>query len=186
MEPEEIHTPHTIKVKVCRKPSQSPLKTNKINISTFPDIQPEEFLALMINFKTTINVTVMNTASGRIYYLRTMLCGTSLRGFYKLSLAGNLTANNLKHIMEGLLEYLPPPNSLSKQKHVMIRAMHKPCNMLFKSFEAQLTDINNVFLSYLDRKPPRRCLLDNSMRSFYMMCLMVGTNKPTYKDGTLG
>ena len=59
----------------------------KINISTFDDGQPEEFLSLLRNFKIAIDVTGMTTGSGRMNYLRTMICVTSLREFNKLSLA---------------------------------------------------------------------------------------------------
>ena len=65
----------------------------KINISTFNDVQPE------------IDGTIATTASVYINYLRTVLPGTSLSGFDELSLAGNSTANHLRHIMEGLLDY---------------------------------------------------------------------------------
>ena len=66
-------------------------------MSTFEDGQPEEFLALLRNFKISIDVTGMTTDSGRVNYLHTMLRGTRLRDFDELALAGNLTNNHLKH-----------------------------------------------------------------------------------------
>ena len=94
---------HIIKVKVWRNPSQAALETYKINISTFNDGQPEELLALLRNCNIAIDGTGTTTASGRINYLSTMLRGTNLREFDELALSGNLTANHLKHIKEGLL-----------------------------------------------------------------------------------
>ena len=77
-----------------------------------------------------------------------MIHGTILREFYKLALAGNLTSKNLKHITKGLIEYLPPINELYKWKRAMIRAMCKPCGMIFKRFAAQLTEINSFILIF--------------------------------------
>ena len=73
-------------------------ETYKLNISTFDDGQPEEFLSLLRNFKIAIDVTGMTTGSGWINYLSTMICVTSLREFKKKSLAEDSTANHLKHI----------------------------------------------------------------------------------------
>ena len=107
-EMEEINATHIIKVEFWRKPSQATLETYKINISTFDNGQPEEFLALLRNFKIEIYGTVMDTAAVRINYQRTMLHGTSLREFNGLALAGNSTANHLNHTTEGLIDYPPP------------------------------------------------------------------------------
>ena len=95
----------------------------------------------------------MTTASDRINYLCMMLHETGLREFDKLVLAGNSTANHLKHITEILLEYFSPINSLFNRNHAMRRAMHKTHGMLFKCFAEQLTEINNFFLSSLDHTP---------------------------------
>ena len=103
VEPEELHATHIIKVKFQIHPSQATLETYKINISTFNDGQSEEFLALLRNFNIETDGAGTTTSSGCINYLRTMLRGTSLRELNKLALAGNSTANHLKHIMEGLL-----------------------------------------------------------------------------------
>ena len=51
MELEELPATRIIKVKIQRKPSQAMLKTYKMNMSTFDNSQPEEFLAL----KKTLN-----------------------------------------------------------------------------------------------------------------------------------
>ena len=80
-----------------------------MNISTFDDDQPEEFLALLRNFKIAIGGTGTTTPTGRIGYLRTMLLGKSLREFDELSLQENNNSNHIKHITEGLLGYPPPP-----------------------------------------------------------------------------
>ena len=73
-------------------------------MSTFDDGQPEELLALLRKFKIAIDGTGTTFPSGRINYLRVILCGSSLREFYKLSLQGNTINNYIKHITEGLLE----------------------------------------------------------------------------------
>ena len=76
-----------------------------MNVSTFDDGQPEEFLALLRNFKISIGGTVKTTPTVRINYLYKILCGKILRGFYLISLQGNTTNNHLNHITESLLEY---------------------------------------------------------------------------------
>ena len=101
MEPEELYATHIIKIKIWKNPSQAASETYKINISTFDDGQPEELIALLRNFRIAIDGTNRTTASGHINYLRAMLCGTSLREFDELALAGNSTVNHLKHITEG-------------------------------------------------------------------------------------
>ena len=68
VETEELHATHTIKVNIRRNPSQATLETYKINMSTFDGSQLDEFLALLRNFKITIDRTCM-----------TMLRGTSLK-----------------------------------------------------------------------------------------------------------
>ena len=105
--------------------------------------------------------------------------------FEKLALAGNFNATHLNYIIDVLLEYFSHLNTLPKQKRAMRRAMRKHRNMLFNRFKEQLMKFNNFFLSSPDRTPPKICLLNNSMRYFYMWCIMVGINKPTYRYGTL-
>ena len=117
--------------------------TYKINIPTVDDGQPEELPSLLRNFKIAINGNGTTKAPVRINYLRTMLHGKSLREFDERALSVNFTDNHLKHITEGLLEYFPPLNEISKYKRAMRREMCKPCHIIFKRFTAQLTEINN-------------------------------------------
>ena len=49
----------------------------------------------------------------------------------------------MKFILEVLLSYFFPINSLSKQKRVMRRSMRKPQGLPFKCFSARLTERNN-------------------------------------------
>ena len=79
-----------------------------MNISTFNDVKPEEFLTLMRNFKIVIDGTGRNSPSGWIKYLHTMLRGSSLREYDELSLQLNINNNHLKHITGGLPDYFPP------------------------------------------------------------------------------
>ena len=110
---------------------------------TFDDDQPEELLALMRDWEITTDRTGTTSASGRINDLRTLLRGEVLREFDELSQQGNTTNKLLKITPKGLLELFFPMNSLYKKKHTMRRAMRKPCDISFKRFEEQLTEINN-------------------------------------------
>ena len=88
------------------------LQDKYTHLSTFNDDQQEELLELLRNCKIKIDGTGTATSSGRINDLRTMLLEKKLREFDELALSGNLTANHLKHITEGLLYYFPPLNAL--------------------------------------------------------------------------
>ena len=128
-----------------RNPSQATSEKYNMNMSTFDNGQPEEFLVLLRNFKIAIDRTSMTMPTGRINYLCTMLREKSLREFDEISLQENTTNNHLKHTTEGLIEYPhpPSPSALSNQKRAMRRAMRKPCSMPFNRFETRLTEINN-------------------------------------------
>ena len=52
-------------------------ETYNIHMYTFNDSQPEEFLPLLRNSKIVTDSTSTTSASGRINYLRTLLCGSS-------------------------------------------------------------------------------------------------------------
>ena len=129
-----------------------------------------------------IDGTGMNTAPGRINYLRKMLRGTSLGEFDKLAVVGSLTDNYLKHITEGLLEYPPPRNSLYKQDRVMRRAMHKPCNMLFNNFTAPLTGINN-FPPLLSRSDAANKMPPEELNEIILNTVLYGWAKHIYLQG---
>ena len=104
VEIEEARAINIIKVKVWRNPTSDNLETYNINISTFEDGQPEEFLALLNNFRTVIYGTGTMSPSGRINYLRTMLRWEALRELDELASHNNGTTNAyLDHVMEGLL-----------------------------------------------------------------------------------
>ena len=71
----EERASNTIKIKMQRKPAMAMLEPYNINMSMFEDRQPEEFLALLKNFSIAIDGTGTTSPSGRIKYLRMMLCG---------------------------------------------------------------------------------------------------------------
>ena len=58
-----------------RNPTSATSEKYIINISTFEDGQPEEFLALLNNFKIAVDETGTTSPSGIINYLRTILYG---------------------------------------------------------------------------------------------------------------
>ena len=79
LEVDDNRKTHIIKVKMQRNPSSATSETYNVNMNTFDDDQPEEFLSLLRNFKITTDGTGTTTTSVRINYLRTMLCGKTLR-----------------------------------------------------------------------------------------------------------
>ena len=56
----------------------------KVNMNTFDDVQPEEFLSLIINFKIETDGTRTTTPYSHINCLHMMLSGQALREFDKL------------------------------------------------------------------------------------------------------
>ena len=75
-----------------------------MKIAMFENGKPEELLALMKKFNTTIDRTGAIYVSGRIKYLHTMLHGGSLQEFDDLEIQNSGTKNpHLKSIQEVLL-----------------------------------------------------------------------------------
>ena len=127
LEVDDERTTNIIKVKMRRNPSSAASKTYSINMNTFDYGQPEEFLPLLNNLKISTDGTGTTTPSGWVNYLHTMLQRKALREFNGLqSQYSGFTNSYLKFIQEGLLEYLFPINSLSKEKRVIRCAMRKP------------------------------------------------------------
>ena len=115
-----------------------------------------------------------------------MLCVTILREFDELSLAGNYTANHLNHTTEGLIEYLLPIHALSKQEQAMRRAMRKPCDMIFKSFAAQLTEIKN-FIPFFPGSDATNNITPEELNKILLHAVPnVWAKKSNYKYGTSG
>ena len=94
----------TIKVNIWRNSSKATPLTYKVNRYTFEDVQPEELPALLRNWKIATKRTGKTSTSGRINYLRTLLCGSSLIEFYELALQANMNNNHFRIITEGLLD----------------------------------------------------------------------------------
>ena len=68
-----------IKIKMFWDSYSSTSETYNLKIDIFENSKPEEFLALMKNFKTTIDGTGTMSAPESINYLHTMLCGEYLQ-----------------------------------------------------------------------------------------------------------
>ena len=103
-ESEEQKARKTIKVNIWRNSSKATPLTYKVIRYTFEDFQPEEFPALLRNWKIATDRTGKTSTSGRINYLRTLLCGSSLIEFYELELQANMNNNHFRIITEGLLD----------------------------------------------------------------------------------
>ena len=101
---EEQKASNIIKVKIRRNLSQVTSETYKVNIYTFDDVQLEEFLMLLRNWKIATDITGTNSPSVWINDLCTLLCGSSLIEFDELTLQGNTTNNHLNIINKGLPE----------------------------------------------------------------------------------
>ena len=101
---EEQKARKTIKVNIWRNSYKAAPLTYKVNRYTFEDVQPEEFPALLRNWKIATDRTGKTSTSGRINYLRTLLCGASLIGYDELALQANMNNNHFRIITEVLLD----------------------------------------------------------------------------------
>ena len=102
-ETDDVSECELINIKMRRNLSDANLETHKLKIATFENSQPEEFLALVNNFKTTVDVTGTMSAAGTINYIRTLLSGDTLHEFDELASQNTGTSNaHLKFIQEGL------------------------------------------------------------------------------------
>ena len=127
MELEEERASNIIKAKLRKPLALATSETCNIAIVTLENSQPEEFLALLNNFKIAIYRTGTASVAGQINWLRMMLRGEALIDFHKWSSHNNDMKNShLKHITEGLLEYSPPINPLYNQERVMHHSICKP------------------------------------------------------------
>ena len=82
---EEERVSNIIKVNNRRNLDSDTYDTYKLKMAMFENYQPEEFLALLNNFRIEINGTGTTSFSGRIKYIRTMLNVESLREFDELA-----------------------------------------------------------------------------------------------------
>ena len=173
-------------IKTRINPSSAASETYNINMNTFDDGQPEEFLSLLRNYNIATNGTGTTTPSSWINYLRTMLCGQALREFDKIqSQYGGATNNYLNIIQEVLLEYFFTISVLSKQKRSMRGAMHKPRSMTFKRFVARLTEINNFQILFPVPNSSKKIEMEELNKILLMQCPIDGPRNPTYKVGIL-
>ena len=65
-EPDKVNEYVIIKIKMRRNPSDANSETYELKIVTFEHGQPEEFLALVKNFKKLVEGTGTTTAAGNI------------------------------------------------------------------------------------------------------------------------
>ena len=75
VEPKEELASNTIKVKMRRNPAMDTSETYNINMYKFEVYQPEEFLALLKNFRVAIDGTGTTSPPGQMIYLHNMVLG---------------------------------------------------------------------------------------------------------------
>ena len=85
-------------------------------MALFDNVNPEEFLLFVRNFKMALEALGTLAASAKLQYLRMILCGEELRQFdifcyYVVS----KNTTHLNHIILGLGIYSTPVNTLSKK-----------------------------------------------------------------------
>ena len=76
---EEERASNIIKIKMRRNLASATSDTYKLGTATFKNGQPEQFLAILKNFKIKINGKETTSIYGQINYIRMMLHGEALR-----------------------------------------------------------------------------------------------------------
>ena len=75
-----------------------------------------------------------------IKYIFILLHVEALRVFNITASQNEVTSNaHLQHIIQGLIQYLPPNNALSKHTRVICRCMRKTWTLSMKCFIEHLT-----------------------------------------------
>ena len=86
-------------------------------IALFDNSNPEDLLLFVLNFKMTIGDLGMITASAKLQYHFTLLCGEALRYFDTFcDQLGSTNTAHVRPIVLGVGTYSLPFNALSKQK----------------------------------------------------------------------
>ena len=68
-------------IKLCRNSVSAKLDVYEFKMKLFDNINPEEFLLIVQNFKMTIEVSGTLIANSNIQYLRDIFCGEEPRQF---------------------------------------------------------------------------------------------------------
>ena len=85
VELEEEKASNITKIKMCQNPASDESETYELNTAIFKIVKLEEFLALMKNFRTSIDGKRTTSVSGKVNYLRIMLRGEALLYVDKLA-----------------------------------------------------------------------------------------------------
>ena len=90
-------------------------------MALFDNVNPEEILLFVWDFKMTLEASGTLAASAKIQYLHTLVHGKSLGQIYSLSVEVRSTASeHLKLIILGLGTYSFLVNALSKKKRCVV------------------------------------------------------------------
>ena len=89
---------------------------------------------------------------------------------------------HLKGIQEGLIEYLPPINTVSKHKCMMCHAMQKTRAVPFKRFMARLTDLKN-HLQMFPGSDNRNKMDEDKLNKILLYAVPSGRDKHSYLQG---
>ena len=117
----------------------------EFKMSLFNHGKPEEFLFLIQNLNTNIEATGTLDTDAKIQYLCTLVRGEAFCQFdFFPNDVENIETLNVDYSIKGLALYLPPVNSLSKQKRVMHCGIH---SLKVRRYAARLIDLNE-YLAY--------------------------------------
>ena len=98
----------------------------EFKIYLFYNVEPEDFLLFVRNFNINLAASGTLEAGAKYQYFCTLVRGEALRQFDLLYADIEMTQTlTVEDIIRGLAQYLPPVNSLSKQKRAMRRGTKK-------------------------------------------------------------
>ena len=92
----------------------------------FKNVESEELLILVRNYKKTLDYNGATSAGGHIQHLRTLLQGEALHTFNIIEMENGATNNgHLEEITMGICKYLFSVNAPCKKKRAMNHSMRK-------------------------------------------------------------
>ena len=143
-----------VKLKLRRDPMSSTSELYEFMMSLFDHGDPDEILLFVQKFQMTLASTGTLETEVKVQHLRTLVCGEALRQFGLLYADAKNTETPLDvdYLLTCLAWYLPPVNSLSKQKRAMCRCMKNPRRLKVRRYSTRLIDLNQ-YLNPFQEKP---------------------------------
>ena len=135
--------------KLRSNPKEATSTTYELSIKSFNCGKPEVLLMFLKNIKKVFIGQNMIEGPDRFALLKRMLEGDALAAFDAATTKrGAETNDNLKLVLQDLIEHVFPKKALVNQKRWMRRYMRKSRDMTTREFVARISEINEYLTSF--------------------------------------